>query len=147
MRHTLEIVGTTNEANNGQTIKPSEPDKPVITSEDLEQFQGTEQYYKHFLNQFVYTDGVQYLAQEAKAYWLLDAIASHQIDLLRKDPTLKDFQFWKLKVNTKDKTATLVCERDTNQVVVSQAIGYTTFPLAEVKLYLIEKVLLLPSEY
>jgi hypothetical protein len=135
-----------NNANTEANKLNNNADASVITEFELNQFSGTSQHYKHFLNQFVYTDGVQYLASEAKAYWLIDAIASHQIPLL-KDETLKRFQIWKLVVNLEKKTAKLMCERDVNDVVVTQDIAYTDFPLAEVKLYLATGVLMLPSEY
>jgi hypothetical protein len=119
----------------------------MITQSDLDQFSGTTEWYKHWLNQFTYTDGVKYLADEAKAHWLIDAIASHQTKQLLSDEMLKEFQIWRLIVNTEDKTAKLICERDTDDIAVTQDIPYTDFPLAEVKLYLVAKVLMLPSEY
>lgn len=114
---------------------------------NLAYFTGTTQYYKHWLKKFVYTDGVQYLAEEAGAYWLIDAIASHQPEAV-KDSMLKDFQIWKLIVTQTDtsKTADLVCERDTDDVAITQHIDCTDFPLPEIKLYLESGVLMLPSE-
>jgi hypothetical protein len=119
----------------------------MITQADLAQFTGTTQWYQHWLKRFTYTDGVKFLADNAEAYWLLDAIASHQTKQLLSDPMLKEFQIWKLTVNPDDKTAKLVCERDSDDVVLTQDIPYTDFPLAEIKLYLAEGVLMLPSEY
>jgi hypothetical protein len=124
-----------------------EDNKSVISPDHLAQFTGTTQWYQHWLEKFTYTDGVKYLADEAKAYWLLDAIASHQTMLLLSDEMLREFQIWILKVNLEDKTAKLICERDTDDVALTQEIDYTTFPLAEVKLYLSNEVLMLTSEY
>ena len=94
-----------------------------------------------------YTDGVQYLAEYGGAYWLIDAIESWQIDSrISGDPMLQSIQFWKLKVNDDD-SAQLVCERDTDDVVVSQDIAYTDFPLKQITLYCQQGVLMLPSEY
>lgn len=59
--------------------------------------------------------------------WLLDAIASYQPQIL-KDPTLQQFQHCKLTVHP-DQKATLVCERDLDDVVVTQEIAYTDFGL------------------
>ncbi len=117
----------------------------MITRNDLNQFSGTGEHYKHWLKVFTYTDGVKYLADRANAHWLIDAIASHQPPLLR-DEMLKEFQIWRLIVN-EDKTAKLVCERDTEDVVLTQDIPFTDFPLLEVKLFLVARVLMLPSEY
>ena len=118
----------------------------MLTQHDLNQFRGTDKYYRHFLKQFAYTDGVKYLADTASAHWLIDAIASYQPQLL-SDPMLQEFQVWKLTVNSDNNTATLVCERDTDVVVITQNIEFTDFPLPEVRLYLCAKVLMLPSEY
>jgi hypothetical protein len=130
----------------------------------LASFSGTEHYYQHPFGHFVYTDGVRYLAETAGAYWLLDAIASWQIDsAVRAAPV----QFWRLHVNP-DRTAVLEAaeERDENGQplhaataadrnahrwtagpLVRQEIEYTDFPLPSIDLWLIDGVLLLPSEY
>jgi len=118
----------------------------MLTQSDLNQFCGSEKSYKHFLKRFTYTEGVKYLADRADAHWIIDAIASYQPQLLR-DPMLRDFQAWKLTVNSDNKTAKLTCEKDTDVVMVTQDIPYTDFPLPEVRLYLCAKVLMLTSEY
>lgn len=101
------------------------------------------------------TDGAQYVAEnggEHGAYWLMDAIASHQ-PKLQKNPRLRDAQFWKLAVR-EDKSATLECVEDSNcPPVVQQEIDYTDFDLNELKLYCmpagdgIHYTILLPGEY
>lgn len=117
----------------------------TITNLDLSQFTGTEQYYRHYLG-LNYTDGIRYLAEEAGAFWLIDAIASYQTKGFLKDPDLLHFQLWELQV--KDNTATLTCKKDSNkESVVSQFIEFTDFPLESIKLYVVDKVLMLPSEY
>lgn len=118
---------------------------PERLKADLEQFTGTENYYRHWLRRFIFTDGVKYLADRG-AYWLLDAIASHQTRQLLLDPMLQEIQFWELQVNP-DSSAVLRCLRDTNDVALTQEIGFTDFPLDSIKLYLTEGVLMLPSEY
>ncbi|MGI0485515.1 DUF6876 family protein [Pantanalinema rosaneae CENA516] len=117
-----------------------------LTEADLAQFTGTSTYYQHSLR-VQYTDGVRYLAERAGAYWLIDAIASWQIDpRVHRDPMLQQIQFWKLAVND-DRSALLVCERDEGDVAVSQEIPFTDFPLNQVRLYFQNGVVLLPSEY
>lgn len=59
---------------------------------------------------------------------------------------LQQFQAWKLTVNP-NHTATLVCERDTDDVVLTQAIYFTDFPIDNIILYVVLGVLMLPSEY
>ena len=111
--------------------------------EELMQFSGTVNYYRHPLG-IVFTDGVKYLADKAEAYWLIDTIASYQ---LRKDIREISFQLWELRVN-EDGTALLTMKEDTNEPErVKQKILYTDFPLKYQKLYLVDGVLMLPSEY
>jgi len=110
----------------------------MLKQSDLSQFYGTEHYYKHWLG-CVYTDGVKYMAEKAQAYWLLDVVFSYR----RKEP----FQIWELK-KTGTTTAIVTMKEDTNEpILVSQEIPRTDFPLDEIKLYLIDGVLLLTSEY
>jgi len=90
----------------------------------------------------VVTDGVIALAEAAGCYWLLDIIGSHQTDE-RLDPA---FQVWKLTVNLEDNTG-VVCGYNDSELIISQEIPFTDFPLDEIKLYLIGGVILLPSEY
>ena len=117
-----------------------------LTEADLSQFTGTSQWYTHPLG-LMYTDGVQYLAEQGDAYWLLNAIASWQSDpRVRDDRMLQQIQFWKLIVN-ENHSAVLICERDSDDVAVTQEIPFTDFPLREVRLYYQNGVLLLPSEY
>lgn len=117
----------------------------MLTQDDLNKFSGSENIYQHWLNQFSYTEGVKFLADRGNAYWLLDTIASHQPNLLRQNPMLNDFQSWKLTVS--NRKGVLYCGVDGDQLVQVQKIPFTDFPLPEVKLFLIDKILLLPSEY
>lgn len=110
----------------------------------LRSFTGTTEYRRHWSG-MRYTDGVQFLADKAEAYWLLDIIASWQPKALR-DPWLREFQLWELFVKP-DGTATVVCSRDSEDVAFRQQIEHTTFPLEYVKLYVEGGVILLPSEH
>jgi hypothetical protein len=124
-----------------------------MTTHDLAQFTGTEGYtrWSPLFRSMCLTDGAKFLAEKAGAYWLMDAIASHQPNARRKNADLKDFQLWTLKV--KDNKATLTCQADSDQTAtIRQRIEYTDFPLAEIKLYVMpldEKhfVIMQPSEY
>lgn len=108
--------------------------------EGLGRFSGTSYYCKHWSG-MKYTEGVQYVADEAKAYWLLDAIASFQ-------PGQKEmpFQVWRLEV--RDKKAVLTMRQDEGMPIdFAQTIPYTDFPEGYIELWLIDGVLILPSEY
>ena len=123
---------------------------------ELSQFNGTENYYKHSLG-FSYTDGINFLAENAECYWLLNAIGSYQ-HKLRLNPMLRDFQLWLLVVGDSHEfikpearnMAVLTFWEDTPVLgvkpAVSQQIPFTDFPMSEIKIYLENKVLLLPDE-
>ena len=127
---------------------------PSTLAADLAQFTGTENYYAHWMKRVKFTDGVKYLADAAGAYWLIDLIASWQ---LKAKVRREEFQIWILTVGNRKRTgnkpmAYARCFPDTpepknaNQVCV-QGIPYTDFPLDEIKLYLRDGVIMLPSEY
>jgi len=128
-------------------MKDQMTDQATITKLEtsLAMFTGTGAYYKFsIISHLKLTDGVKWLCDEAGAYWLMDIIASYQ-QKCNKDEMLRDFQIWTLKVeNSKGK---VICERDTDDVAITQKIPYIDFPLAEIKLYCINGVILLPSEY
>lgn len=114
---------------------------------NLEQFTGSETFYLHSSKRLSYTEGVKYLADHANAYWLIDAIASYQDSpQISRDPMLKEIQFWKLRVSNDD-SAILTCERDSDDIALTQKIEYTDFPLLGITLYLTNSVLMLPTEY
>ena len=110
---------------------------------ELEQFRGSDIIYKYWLG-LKYTAGIKHLAEIAQCWWLVDAIASYQPNL-QDNPKLQEFQIWHLVVQ--HNSGTLICEWDTNQEVLRQEIEYTDFPLSNIKLYLAENILMLPSEY
>jgi hypothetical protein len=119
----------------------------------LPQFTGTENYtnlrYPWLRSRFLLTDGAKYLAETVKAFWLMDAIASHQTNKL---VAVEPFQVWTLTVNEKH-TAKLVCTDGNERVLVAQEIPYSDFPLGEITLYLVKDdglsgwVVMLTSEY
>jgi hypothetical protein len=111
---------------------------------ELRQFTGTEKYYYNpVFEDFKYTDGVKFLAGEAGAYWLLDYIFSSQP---HRDLRNQPFQVWKIKVN-EDDSALIKVEDGNNNILTKFNIEFTDFPLEEFDLWLIDKILILPSEY
>jgi len=111
---------------------------------ELANFIGSEHYFKHSIGNFNYTDGIKFLADQAKCYWLLDVVGSYQhLNKVKDIP----FQLWELIVND-DNSAVVTMKQDSDMpVIIKQQIPYTDFPLARIKLYLTDKVLMLPSEY
>ena len=60
------------------------------TQLDLNSFTGTESYWKTclFAPKLVHTDGVQYFADHANAYWFLDIVATEFYPLTKTEPFL-----------------------------------------------------------
>lgn len=116
----------------------------TLINEDLRQFTGTEQWYRHGIARNVlYTDGAKHVADSGGAYWLLDEIAFAQG---HRQVAAEGFQLWKLKVNP-DHSATLACEDGNSKIVFTKGIEFTDFPLDEIAFYFTGNVLMLPSEY
>jgi hypothetical protein len=116
----------------------------TLTKDDLAHFTGSEVWYRHNLMPSVtYTQGVQYLAERGGAYWLLDKIATSQlIPAIRAE----QFQSWRLTVNP-DTSATLEVEDGNGNVLHSEFIHFTDFPLPDITVWCVDRVMLLPSEY
>ena len=115
-----------------------------ILKAELRQFTGSEvAYVSPLFNRFRYTEGVQYLAEKAEAYWLLDFIFSHQCI-----PAIKAerFQVWKIKVQ-EDDSAIITVEDGNDNEVKQYGIPLTDFPLEAFTLWMVGRCLLLPSEY
>lgn len=115
-----------------------------LTQAALSQFTGSEQFFRHGLVRgVVYTEGAQFVAEAGEAYWLLDKIATGQLDSrLRNEP----FQVWKLQVHA-NRRATLTVEDGDCYTLLTEAIEYTDFPLEEITLWCVNGTIMLPREY
>jgi hypothetical protein len=117
---------------------------PLIDQFNLSAFTGTERYYrisrKHLL-----TDGTKYLAEQADCFGMMDAIASHLMEIGTAD------WFVVVKTSVKDAAALMVYEDGNGNEHARQEVPYTDFPLAEITLYACwdgeHWVIMLPSEY
>ncbi len=120
---------------------------PTTLKNNLEQFSGTEAYHRWSVlhPNFVLTDGVYYLAEQAGAYWLMDVIASYQSRLMHREP----FQVWTLIV--RGCKGEIKAEDGNGHTLAHQEVSYTDFPLEQIELYAIFDgsylVILLPGEY
>jgi hypothetical protein len=114
----------------------------------LREFHGTEEYHKHLYpgrSALLITDGCKYVRDDLKANWLFDAILSYQSYLFK----LKvNFQIWELKQLKKDLSWLLTCKEDNGSTtVVTQSIEFSDFPIDYIKIWVIDNIALLPSEY
>jgi hypothetical protein len=118
----------------------------TLKTSDLNQFTGSEHWYRHGINRKVlFTDGAKYVADAGGAYWLLDEIAL--IQPYEKAVAAEPFQVWKLKVNRQDDTAVLTCEDGNYKQVYEKKIPFTDFPLDEITLWFADNTIYLPSEH
>jgi len=116
---------------------------------NLSQFTGTEQYHRY--GSFNLTDGIKYLADFAQCYWLLDIIQSHKFHIT-KEPFVvivlnknADLSFTFYAYNDYDNK--LFHEEQETNLIVKQEIPSSDFPLDFIQFYVIDKVILLTTEY
>jgi len=124
-------------------------EKQAEIESQLGQFSGSEEHYRWSgLFKFaVLTDGTKFLSEKYGAYWLMDVIASHQHSFkVRRE----EFQVWNLK-KTKGSGCRITCDDGDKNVVASQIVKFTDFPLDTIKLYATWAgnilTIMLPSEY
>jgi len=122
------------------------------TAAELEAFiaqaNGFETHYRHALIGMSYSEGVKHIAEEAGAYWLIDAILISS-KCRRLQQKCAGLEFWTLTV--KDHAAVLACTDggiggEKENVVYIQQIPYTDFPLDTITLYNDAGILCLPGE-
>lgn len=113
--------------------------------QELEYFTGTFGYHKHAIGnvELLLTNGCDYIRREAGAFWLFDAILSYQT---HEEVKGLYHQVWRL-VRLPDESWKLICEDGNNNPVVQQDIEYSDFPLPGFRIWVIDGVALLPTEY
>jgi hypothetical protein len=118
----------------------------TLKEADLARFTGSETWYRHGLvRRVLFTDGANYVADAAGAFWLLDEIALAQN--FDKDVAKEAFQHWKLAVDLDKHTGELTCDDGDGRIVFAKTLDYTDFPLKEINFYYTDNTILLPSEY
>ena len=119
----------------------------TTTLPDLSGFIGSGEFYRHWTGRLIYTEGIDYLAEQAGAHWLIDLVASHLVyPRVQQEP----FQLWALKLDGKG-GCVVTMRRDTGErPIVRQVVEYTDFP-ADVEWYACDNgqghTMMLNSEY
>ncbi len=116
----------------------------MITESILNQFCGTEEYYyTPLFSKYRYTDGIKYIKDNG-GDWLIIDILAYSLRL-----SSYDFLIWELNTNLKDGTAILTATYDngSKHQVFKRIIKITDFPIKHIKMYLINNILMLASEY
>jgi len=124
---------------------------------ELMEFMGTEQYHKlGMMSNLISTDGITFLMEKAKCFWIHDIIES--VQGLPKVKEYKNFIVWKIVKDKKTGGAIVSgywdCEDDgtysPSKRVYNQRVTYTDFPfddLGDYEFYQKGDVLLLKGEY
>lgn len=108
---------------------------------ELSQFTGTEHWYKHMFGGMLYTDGVKYFAEHAGTYWFLDIVATELMKLAEREG------FLSIHINSDGHAAGLSATEGNEKTLWSRHIDFTDCPAGLWKFFLVDNVLLLPSEY
>ena len=109
---------------------------PTAFHDQLNQFIGVLEWTRHTLSGLIYSEGVAYLQEHGKCYWLVDTIGSYFVandkfqEHLSANPGFASLHFWKLK--KEGDGAVLIAELDLGcDPVVRQDFEFTAFPFPE----------------
>ena len=110
----------------------------------LGHFVGTERYYR-ISRRHLLTDGTKYLAEQAECFWMMDAVASHLMEIGTAE------WFVLVRVQVTEGRAIMIYEDGNDREHARQEIPYTDFALNSITLYACwdgeHWVIMLPGEY
>jgi len=113
-----------------------------IANDYYQECTGTENYYKHNLA-IHFTDGIKEVADKEECYWLIDVVASYSTVKFKET---NPFQVWQLK-RIKGNKFKVSCEDGNENILITQNIPFSDFKYDEIKMFLVDGILMLPSEY
>ena len=125
-------------------MKTSEAKRFKDNPSDLCQFNGSETIYRNaYMLGMNYTEGIKHMADTRDAYWLI------QLTYVRAKniKTLKDEPFITIELSVADDTAEIVFTDGNDNILYAEDIAYTDYPDDGVCMWLVDGILLLPSEY
>lgn len=111
----------------------------------LRQFRGADETEQVEAYPTLYlSQGVAWLCQETGCHWLMDMIYSfQQLPQIAREP----FQVIDLAVDPEKHTGRVQVGDGNDNIVFSQDLRYTDFPLAKLRLYFSNRVVYLPQEH
>ena len=117
--------------------------------EQLGQFHGSQCIYSLPICRTLYTEGIQYLAETANAFWLLTDVSVMGKSLMDKSRFITvDFKRYSETEREEIGFDAVITYGDGNGTVFTeQKYHITDFPMDALKLYFVDNTLLLPSEY
>lgn len=108
---------------------------------DLSHFTGSENIYAHFLKTMTFTDGARHFAEQARAFWWLDIVATELIPLQSEE------EFIHVRLTVANGKAEASADDGNGNPLWAKAIPFTDCPDGAYRFYLYDRVLMLPSEY
>ena len=120
---------------------------------EMDGFFGTEEYHRFSIlfPKTVLTDGAKWLADNGECYWLMDIIGSIEEIIANEPFTVVELTIQN-KAQVSNPKALVKVDDGNGNVLYTQLIEYTDFPLNHVKLYANRgenglRVVMLTSEY
>lgn len=117
-------------------------------AEEIQEFIDTVQPVgtrKRWYGNLIITGNVFDFINMADAYWLINMIWSYQTEITDW------LQVWTLTTNVEENTAVLKGEMEGQDLIITQDIEITNFPLPELKLYVqddtVHRCVMFPAEY
>jgi len=115
-------------------------DKQKI-KDDLQLFTGSEKLYRFiFFHNLFYTEGVRYIQNECKAYWLIYVIV---YNCTRK---LAPLEFFRIKFTVNNNYGVLSFDDGNGNILATVDFPNTDFPLDEIVFYFENSTIYLSSE-
>jgi hypothetical protein len=134
------------------TVGTDKAPRKKVRQVDLNHFTGTEKWHRRSLFSWapLVTDGVLYVLETGQCYWLFDKIVALQLEI-DKSKLSDDRQFWSLEQD-KDHSAILKLDDGNGEIIYTEDIAFTDFDFSEldgrkIKFYIMDNVMLLPTEY
>ena len=124
-------------------------DKVNKLKAELQHFCGTETYFLIPTAKSRFTDGLKYLAETAKCYWMITDTSIVANTLMDKSHFITiDFKRLSDENQKKEGCEAVIIYSDGNDnVLEKQKYRSTNFPLDELRLFFVDNTLMLPSEY
>ena len=115
----------------------------------LQQFGGTTMFHLMPTVKCRFTDGLKYLCEVARCYWLISDSAIVCDSLKSKSYFITvDFKRLTQEEQEKEQCEAIIYYCDGNDnILQSQKYNSTDFPLDELRLFYVDDTLMLPSEY
>ncbi|MDO7173178.1 DUF6876 family protein [Mariniflexile sp. AS56] len=116
---------------------------------ELQQFVGSETFYKIPLIGTRFTDGIKYLADNAECFWLVTDASVIAKSLMTKSYFVTvDFKRLSEKEREEKQCDAIINYSDGNDnIFETHRYNITDFPLDELRLFFVDNTLMLPSEY